>query len=651
MNREFLDFYNAELALLKEEATAFAEEYPGVAERLGGISRNRTDPAIGGLLEGAAFLAARVQLKLAHEFPEFTGALADLLLPSFLAPTPSVLMAAVRPRFEDPGLLKGIAIPAGTALDATYRERERRIACRYRLVEPITLLPLTVADARYEVGPGPLAARGVPVAEGTAASLTLTLALDHPEVEAREDGRPGKGPGLSAVEADAFPLYLSGPFADMAALVEQLFARLLAIHVRTVDAFGDPVVFCVPRDQLEQLGFDDGAGLLGEDPRLFSGFQLLRDYFVFPERFLGFRLTGLRRILGRIAAARAEIAFSFCEAVPRLAAAVGPRAFRPCAAPVVNLFEKRLDRIALSAGAHEFQVMADRSNPLAFEPHRIVSVRAHFPGGGASAPVRPLYAPLPEGTDPARSLHYAVRRVPRRRSAQERRAGAVSDYVGTDLFLSFHEPARLGGDAVPAAELSVTALCSNRHLTEHLPVGEGGADFRLVDDLSLEVECFAGPTPPREPVVGHRARGADGGAAGTVAWRLVRALSVNHLGFSGRSPEENAEGLRDVLSLFADLSGLATRRAIAGVKRLEARPVVRRIRGRTGAAAGRGLEVTVTFDEKAFEGTGVFLLGAVIDRFLAEAVAINSFVQTVIVAEGRGVLARFPPRTGARQLL
>ena len=72
MNREFLEFYNRELSLLREQAGEFAQEYPGVAERLGGLMADRLDPMIAGLLEGAAFLAARVQLKLKHEFADFT---------------------------------------------------------------------------------------------------------------------------------------------------------------------------------------------------------------------------------------------------------------------------------------------------------------------------------------------------------------------------------------------------------------------------------------------------------------------------------------------------------------------------------------------------------------------------------------------------
>jgi len=36
------------------------------------------------------------------------------------------------------------------------------------------------------------------------------------------------------------------------------------------------------------------------------------------------------------------------------------------------------------------------------------------------------------------------------------------------------------------------------------------------------------------------------------------------------------------------------------------------------SGTARGLEVTVTINEKAFEGTGAFLLGAVLERYFAE---------------------------------
>src|SRR5713101_7426110 len=138
MNREFLDLYNRELQLLNEQAREFADEYPGIADRLGGILEDRIDPLIGGLLEGAAFLAARVQLKLKHEFPEFTNNLLEQLVPHYLAPTPSMMLVKVVPTFGDQALREGHRIARGSYLDATYRQLNRQLACRFRLCSDLT---------------------------------------------------------------------------------------------------------------------------------------------------------------------------------------------------------------------------------------------------------------------------------------------------------------------------------------------------------------------------------------------------------------------------------------------------------------------------------------------------------------------------------
>jgi type VI secretion system protein ImpG len=654
MNREFLDLYNTELQLLNEHARQFAEEYPGIAERLGGILDDRVDPLIGGLLEGAAFLAARVQLKLKHEFPEFTENLLEQLVPHYLAPTPSMMLVKANPVFGDPALRDGRTIARDSYLDASFRQLDRQIACRYRLCGDITLWPFELTGAEYYSSPAPLQALGVSVGGDVLAGLRITLTLRS---TARSEDEPSeaevqKKPELmiAGCRTSQLPLYFVGAEADSIGLYEQLFAHCRGIYFRHLDSFGNPVVSEAPAECLQQVGFERDETLFARDHRVFEGFDLLREYFAFPRKFLGCRLAGINEHLSRVKARTVDIVFAFDELNTRLAAAVQPQTFAIYAAPAINLFEKSTDRIQLKSNQHEYHVIPDRSHYLDYEPHRVLEVYAHYPGGREKVPVRPLYSASLHETPLASDTYFSIRRLPRRRTVEEKRAGVSSDYTGTDMFISLSE---LGGidDQDTIAELSLRALCSNRHLTEHLPIGAGGADFRLIEDFTLDLVCVAGPTSPREPVIRQLRSRSETAHTGTVTWRLVNLLSTNHLGLVDRGAGSNAEALRETLTLFAEMADSAIERRIRGIRHVDSRPIVRRIRQRSGVGVARGIEITVTIDEKAFEGTGAFLLGAVLDRFFAEYSGFNHFTQTVIRSVDRGEIMRWPPRMGLRRPL
>jgi type VI secretion system protein ImpG len=654
MNPEFLDLYNRELKLLNEQAREFADEYPGIAERLGGILEDRTDPMIAGLLEGAAFLAARVQLKLKHEFPEFTNNLLEQLVPHYLAPTPSMILVKVAPTFGDKALRDGHAIARGAYLDASYRQLDRQLACRYRLCGDITIWPFELCGAEYFSSPAPLQALGLSVGSEVLAGLRLTLT--H-RTTARLEDEPSDLEALKKPEmlfagcrTAHLPVYLIGPEAESVALYEQLFAHCKSIYFRCLDEFGDPVVRPAPLQSLGQVGFEAEETLFPTDHRVFEGFDLLREFFVFPRKFLGFKLSRLGEMLPLLKAKTIDIVFAFDEVNARLAAAVQPSMFALYAAPAINLFEKTTDRIPLKSSQHEYHVIPDRSHYLDYEPHRLLEVYAHYPGGREKVPVPALYAASLEGPQISSGPYFTVRRLPRLRTVEEKRMGVSSDYTGTDMFISL---SALGGadDDAAIAELSVRALCSNRHLTEHLPIGVGGADFRLMDDFTLDLVCVAGPTPPREPIVSQLRSRSEMAHTGAVTWRLVNMLSTNHLGLVERGAGRNAQALRETLSMFADMNDAITERRISGVRSVDSRPIVRRIRERAGVGAARGIEITVTIDEKAFEGSGAFLLGAVLDRYFAEYSGFNHFTQTVIRSVERGEIMRWPPRMGTRRPL
>ena len=139
-----------------------------------------------------------------------------------------------------------------------------------------------------------------------------------------------------------------------------------------------------------------------------------------------------------------------------------------------------------------------------------------------------------------------------------------------------------------SSEVQIAILTERiRHLTEHLPVGAGGSDFRLLEDVALDVVCIMGPTPPRGPVVGQSRSRSETAHTGTVTWRLINMLSLNHLGLIERGAGKNGQSLKETLSMFADLQDSATERKIRGLRSLDARPIVRRIR-RSHGVGGLG---------------------------------------------------------------
>ncbi len=650
MNREFLELYNRELRILRENAKEFAEEFPGVAERLGGLLDNNMDPMIGGLLEGTAFLASRVQLKLKHEYRQFTDNLLEQLVPDYLAPTPSTAMLRIEPPYAEPNLKDGMVIAAGSYVEARFVERERRIACKFRLAADTTLWPFELQAAEYLPTSASLQGVGVEVV-GAQAGFKFSLLRRS---QARREDEPtekqiAKKPEawFSSCRADALTMHMVGAESDAIRMYEKIFSNAAGVFVRHFNEFGDPVLTPIPLENLTQIGFDDDESLFPRDRRVFSGVELLREYFTLPGKFIGFKVTGIAKALSKVNSNRLDLVIALDQSDNRLVPVVKADAFVLFAVPAANVFEMQTARVAVTPKENEYHIVTDRSRHLDFELIKIVNAYAHFTGSDEKRVVYPLYAGPPLGVSPTDTIFHTMRRLPRRRSEQERRNGQSSSYIGTDSFITLtNHVDRQDGKRV--AELSIRALCSNRHLAEHLPVGQGGADFVLEERSSLKIFCISGPTPPRDPVT---FAGGDLGtheSHSTSAWRLVNMLSLNQYGLTGRGTSDSGSALREMLSLFANLSDSAIERRIRGIKSVESNPINRRVRQRNGAGVARGLEIIVTVDEKAFEGSGVFLLGAVLDRFFMEYAGLNSVVQTVIVSNERGMIKRWPVRLGKK---
>ncbi len=642
MKRAFREAYNRELALLKERASEFAAEYPGLADRLGGLVEGNLDPTVAGLLEGSAFLAARVQTKMADEFQSFTHELLDQIFPDALAPTPSAMLVQANVPYEASDIAKGLHFAPGEYLDARFLDADKRVSCRFALAAPLSLWPIKLTKAKYHGAAGPIGALGQEITATTKAGLVFDLSRIGPS------GTAEAGISFADLEMDVLNLHLTGPMRDAVALYEQCFCDLARVSLRWLDAHGDPVFSTIPLDHVEQVGFDSEERLFPHNTRLFDGFALLREYFVFPRKFLGLRIKGLRQRLRHVGTGSVQVILEFNKVSRGLASRLEAQHLALHAAPAVNLFEEMSSQVRISDKHHE-NVVTPNSTPIThYEVHAIKDVWAHYVGHQSKVPAHPLYALPPDGQDTRQALYYTYRRKPRRLTAQENRFGASKyRYKGTETFISIYAP--------PSDEtlqrLQVNTLCSNRHLPEYLPIAQSKDDFYLCEDQSVTLACVAGPTPPRDSLAELENGAAHRTTSGEVYWRLVSYLSLNHYGLDSRDGVEAAAAMREMLSLFADLSENISEGHIAGLKKVETRPVARTVAHADGFHTARGLAVNLTFDEEDYEGSGAILLAAVLDRFLSEYAAINSFTQTAVHTHQRGHIKTFAPRSGSGRLL
>jgi type VI secretion system protein ImpG len=627
MNPHLLRYYNRELQHVREMGGEFAREYPKIAGRLGLEGFECADPYVERLLEGFAFLAARVQLKLDAQHPVFTQHLLEMIYPHYLAPIPSMAVVQLQPDLKESGLLTGYTVARHTALHS-QTAKDDRTACEYRTAHDVTLWPLELTEAKYFETPAALAAAAVGLPAGKTVRAGLRLKF---QVSA--------GAQVNMLALDNLPVFIAGADELPKRLYEQILGNAVGFVVQAKGASGQ-ISRHIDASHIRRKGFEEDEALIPYSGRSFSGYRLLQEYFACPARFLFAEFTDLKSALAHAQGNTFEIVVLFDRSVASLHNAVDASNFRLFCTPAINLFPRRADRIHLQQGKTEYHILADRTRPMDFEIHSIGNVEGFGDKQEPEQRFLPFYGCDERTWHSQHSAYYTIRREPRLLSSRQKRQGARSSYIGNEMFIALVD-ANEAPYSTELRQVGMQLMCTNRDLPLQMPVGKSKTDFTLETGAPVDaIRCVAGPTKPRASV-----------AIGETAWRLLSHLQLNYVSLLENNSGEGAAALREMLTLYCDEFDSSALRQIEGVKAVSSQPIVRRIPVPGPITFGRGLEITLTCDDGAFEGTGAFLLGAVMQQFFARYVSVNSFTETVLRTLERNEVARWPARLGTRQTL
>ena len=625
-NPRLLRYYSQELQHLREMGGEFAVQYPKIAGRLGLEGFECADPYVERLLEGFAFMAARVQMKIDAEFPRFTQHLSEIVYPHFLAPTPSMAIVQLQPDLGNPALNAGYRVARGAPMRSVLG-KDDATACEYRTAHELTLWPLELVEAKFFTNGGTIAGVEARLPANVKAGLRLRL-------------RTTNGEPFCKLGLDRLTLHLRGGDDMPGQIYEKLLGATLGVLVLPGSRPAGRHTL-LPKTALRPRGFAEEDALLPSGQRSFQGYRLLQEYFAFAQRFLFVELTDLKAAVSTCAETELEIIVLLARGDARLEQALDASNFALNCTPVVNLFQRRADRINLSGDQFEYHVLPDRTRPMDFEVHQVESVTGYGIGTDAEQEFHPLYSARDLGAATVAShAFYQIRREPRLLSQRQRQRGPRSSYIGSETFITLVD-AQEAPYRHNLRQLGLVLWCTNRDLPLSMPLGVGKTDFILEQGGPVQsVRVLGGPSQPFPSF-------AEGG----MAWRLINQLSLNYLSLADTDPDQGARSLRELLALYCHPLDLSSQRQVEGVRSVSAKPVTRRMPAPGPITFGRGLEITVTMDDGAFEGAGAFVLGGVLSHFFAQYVSINSFTETVVRTVGRGEIMRWKAQEGVCAIL
>ncbi len=614
MQDDLLLYYERELTYLRKLGAEFAQRYPKVASRLQLESNKTEDPHVERLLEGFAFLAARVHRRLDDDFPEISESLLEMLHPQLVRPIPAMCIIDMPLGSAQGRLPGGFRVKRGSLL---HSRPVQGVPCSFRTAYDTTLWPITITAAEWMTPD-----RAVPNVRVRDAVGAIRL-----EVHAFE------GMKLKDLKIDSLRLHIGGDASVTDTLYELLVNNIAQVVVRNPERPSQAPVLLGNRC-ITPLGFSPEELMLPYPTRAFVGYSLLMELFTFPEKFHFVELSGFGDALRSLGATdRVELTFiisQFERAERRQALELGlsPKTFRTSAVPAVNLFEETAEPILMTERTFEHLVVADTRRRLEVEVWSVDKVKLVENGTSTVREVPPLYSYRHGASEGDNKLFWHTVRRP---------SGWRTD-AGTDLHLSFMD--LTGAIREPDEDvISLQVTCFNGDLPSRLPFGiDERGDFELISGGPMpHISCVVNPTRSIQPALGS-----------PLLWRMISSLSLNHLSITDGTPN----ALQELLRLHNVSNALSADQRIDGLVGVRGTPTFARVALEHGVSFARGRHIDLEFDEEKYPGGGMFLFASVLERFLALYTSMNSFTQVAVRSrQRRRQVAEWPPRAGWRTLL
>lgn len=591
----FLDYYRENLAHIRSLASEFAAEFPKIAARLELSSFECQDPYVERLLEGTAFLAARVEKKLESGFPRLLESILASIAPLALYPVPSFCVLELQCATQDERLKNGYLLPEGSSFFCSVPGIHTR--CTYTTMTDVVLYPLALTEAGYHT-------RDLEQFHLAVPDMRAALSL---RIERSDNGT------VSECAPDDLCVYLNLPESEASLLLGQLVVDLAGVYA----GCGGVYTAC-PEITVDMPMFETHSSNHLSRVRTLSGLQILLRFMAYPAAFKFFRIRGLKKLFRRVGGNSVELVFALKRRENAFIHTLVRDNFRLWCVPAVNLFRKNSDRVEIN-GQYEYHVVPDRTAPLDYEIVKVLSAETY---NERNEVLFQSYECYDETGRDGRS-HHDFFSVHRRERLFNNSRTARSSYAGNEVFLSFSgENWRKRWEDVK--QFRAELLCTNRDLP--LLVAYDSQLDAPADSAVGRASFLVPPGRPRQALISGGQK-EDWRKTGYIVFNLSSALWQ-----PGGIP---IEIMKDLIRAYSIRSEEETERLVDGIIGIRTEPKMFRFIHQGCVFYENGWLVHLTLREEQYAGTGYFIFAAVLKALLASYTPLNSCVELTIHTDKR----------------
>jgi len=569
LSDQLMRYYERELAYVRKAMAGFATRYPEQAAQLQ-INRNSIeDPNITRLIDGMALLTAKTEQRLDAQLPEIVQGLLSVLYPGYTEVSPSYCALTLEPDPEQ--LNEHVHLPAGSRVAVPLPEGGE---CLFTTRADLNIHPFTLSAVSAESAPFNFSVPGR--LERAEAVIQLRLACCDPEG------------CFSRLQVGDLDFYVRGFEQSAASLIELLLTRTEAISLS--DSRGEQHRLIDPARMRSRVADSDFQWL----PRYgnhFEGFDLLRDYFTYPDKGAYFRIEGLGEELQRFDDSSVLLNLFVRQLPAEFLRLFDTGVFRLNTVPAINLFEQQGEPLNYDFSRLSVPVVADAYADSDLEVVSVAQVREVLPDGERR--LRPLYESRYRQPDEGRQWQVRQRWDEVGRRQVELTLGTRDD----DL--------QQAGSVVLALDL----WCSNGRSPCMLSADSEVESLAAID-LPGTLKLLTAPTAPQYPALDN-----------SLNWRFIALLNAN---FSSLlQTDRPVQALQEVLTLCSHGRTCRQAEAIRDV-RYEQQVAAMQVCGANIFATGT--EVTLTLDADSL-GSQQALFGEVMNAFFRQFCSFDRFMR------------------------